>query len=58
MGSAQPATGEDDVTDDAGSSTDQHSTGAAETDTFTTDKAPTSDTPVHGERVHAPAGLA
>jgi hypothetical protein len=32
----------------AGSSTDQHISGAAETGTFTTDEAPTGDTPAHG----------
>ncbi len=32
----------------AGSSTDQHVSGAAETGTFTTDQAPTGDTPAHG----------
>jgi hypothetical protein len=32
----------------AGSSTDQHVSGAAETGTFTTDQAPTDDTPSHG----------
>jgi hypothetical protein len=46
--SAQENASEDDVTDDAGSSTDQHGTGGTETGTFTTDAAPPSDTPVHG----------
>jgi hypothetical protein len=32
----------------AGSSTDQHVSGAAETGTVTTDQAPTGDTPAHG----------
>ncbi|HEY0000146.1 MAG TPA: hypothetical protein VGB74_06815 [Actinoplanes sp.] len=32
----------------AGSSTDQHVSGNAETGTFTTDQAPTADTPAHG----------
>jgi hypothetical protein len=39
---------QDSVPTNAGSSTDQHVTGAPETGTFTTDKAPTADTPVHG----------
>ncbi len=46
--SAQSGTSGDDGTADAGSSTDQHVTGAAETGTFITDEAPTADTPVHG----------
>ncbi|WP_306210861.1 hypothetical protein [Actinoplanes sp. RD1] len=33
---------------DAGSSTDQDVTGYEETGTFTTDEAPTGDTPAHG----------
>jgi hypothetical protein len=32
----------------AGSSTDQQVTGSAETGTFTTDRAPTGNTPAHG----------
>jgi hypothetical protein len=32
----------------AGASTDQHVSGAAETGTFTTDQAPTGDTPADG----------
>jgi hypothetical protein len=32
----------------AGSSTDQHVSGAAETGSFTTDQPPTGDTPSHG----------
>jgi hypothetical protein len=32
----------------AGSGTDQHVSGAAETGTFITDQAPTADTPAHG----------
>jgi hypothetical protein len=32
----------------AGSSSNQHVTGAPETGTFTTDEAPTGDTPAHG----------
>jgi len=32
----------------AGASTDQHVSGTAETGTFTTDQAPTGDTPAHG----------
>jgi hypothetical protein len=32
----------------AGSSTDQYASGAAETGTFLTDQAPAADTPVHG----------
>ena len=45
---AQPNAGEDDVIVDAGSSTDQHVTGAEETGTFITDQAPTGGTPAHG----------
>jgi hypothetical protein len=37
-----------DATANAGSLADQHITGAAETGTFTTDEAPTADTPAHG----------
>jgi hypothetical protein len=44
--------GGDDVSEDAtanaGSLADQHITGAAETGSFTTDEAPTADTPAHG----------
>ncbi|GIE46813.1 hypothetical protein Ani05nite_03470 [Amorphoplanes nipponensis] len=39
---------EDSVTADAGSSTDQHVTGAPETGEFITDQAPTATTPAHG----------
>jgi hypothetical protein len=39
---------QDSVPTNAGSNTDQHVTGAPETGTFTTDEAPTADTPVHG----------
>ena len=39
---------QDDVTANAGSIADQHVTGAPETGTFTTDEAPTADTPAHG----------
>ena len=46
--SAQAGAGEEDFTADAGSSADQHVTGAPETGTFITDKAPTADTPAHG----------
>jgi hypothetical protein len=46
--SAQAGADPDDVTTDAGSSTDQHVTGTEEAGTFITDKAPTADTPVHG----------
>ena len=35
----------------AGSSTDQHISGAAETGTFTTDKAPPAGTQAHGSSV-------
>jgi hypothetical protein len=41
-------TSADDSTGMAGSSTDQHVTGADETATFPTDEAPTADTPAHG----------
>ncbi|MFI5934618.1 hypothetical protein [Actinoplanes sp. NPDC051494] len=39
---------EDEVIAGAGSSTDQHVSGAAESGTFTTDEAPTADTPANG----------
>ncbi len=47
---AQRDTGDDDATTtvDAGSSTDQHITGAPETGEFLTDQAPTPTTPAHG----------
>jgi hypothetical protein len=49
MSSNAPASAsDDDVTANAGSSSDQHIAGAAETGTFITDEAPTADTPVHG----------
>lgn len=44
----QPGAGDDDVVTDAGSSTDQHVTGAPETGTFLTDQAPSADTQAHG----------
>jgi hypothetical protein len=46
--SAQADAGDENVTAGAGSSVDQHVTGAEETGTFTTDEAPTADTPAHG----------
>ena len=39
---------ENETAANAGSLADQHITGAAETGTFTTDEAPTADTPAHG----------
>jgi hypothetical protein len=39
---------QDDAPTNAGSSTDQHITGAPETGTFTVDEAPAGDTPSHG----------
>ncbi len=47
-GNTQSGGGEDDVTVNAGSETDQHVTGSPETGTFITDEAPTADTPAHG----------
>ena len=47
-GSTRSGAGEDDAIADAGSSTEQHITGAAETGTFLTDRAPTAHTPAHG----------
>ena len=41
-------THDDRVTTEAGASADQHITGAAETDEFTTDAPPTSATPANG----------
>jgi hypothetical protein len=46
--SAQSGATDDDFTANAGSSTEEHITGAAETGKFTTDEAPTADTPAHG----------
>jgi hypothetical protein len=46
--STQDTAGEDGFTPGAGSSSDQNVTGEPETGTFTTDEAPTGDTPVHG----------
>jgi hypothetical protein len=46
--SAQAGAGEDDVTVDAGNSTDVHVTGTPETSTFVTDEPPTADTPADG----------
>jgi hypothetical protein len=40
--------GEEHSTDAAGGHTDLHLTGGPETGTFTTDEAPTADTPSHG----------
>jgi hypothetical protein len=45
---AQGDADEDDFTPDAGSSTDEYVTGAAETGTFITDETPTAGTPIHG----------
>ncbi len=45
---ARTGSSDDDSTIDAGSSTDQHITGYPETGTFTTEEAPTADTPIHG----------
>ncbi|WP_067502970.1 hypothetical protein [Actinoplanes sp. TFC3] len=46
--SAHPGAGEPDFTPGAGASTDQQVTGTSETGTFTTDEAPTADTPADG----------
>ncbi len=40
--------GDEQFAAEAGSSTDQHVTGAEETGTFLTDQAPTGNTPAHG----------
>jgi hypothetical protein len=45
---AQAHPGDEDFVAEAGSSTDQHVTGAEETGTFITDQAPTGNTPAHG----------
>ena len=44
----QANAGDKDFTAGAGSSADQHVTGAEETGTFITDQAPTGNTPAHG----------
>jgi hypothetical protein len=46
--SADVGAGKDDFPAGAGSSTEQHVTGAEETGTFITDQAPTADTPADG----------
>jgi hypothetical protein len=45
---ADVGAGKDDFPEGAGSSTEQHVTGAEETGTFITDQAPTADTPADG----------
>ena len=45
---AQTGTGEDGVVANAGSSTEQHVTGAEETGSFTEEEEPTGNTPAHG----------
>ncbi|MEU4221889.1 hypothetical protein [Actinoplanes sp. NPDC026623] len=46
--SGNPDAGAEKIETNAGSSTDQYVSGAAETGTFLTDQAPAADTPVHG----------
>ncbi len=46
--SSQANAGDKDFAANAGSSADQHVTGGEETGTFTTDQAPTGNTPAHG----------